>query len=432
VLDGSPGIEPLSISQISSEASIKVSAESINLGKTANTSVISNGGNIVMTASHGGIVLGSPASSNLIQANGGNLVLLASQNISGAASNQFIATSVGSATSSSGGGIELGAGTTISTLASAAAEKPGTVQGQFATYVVVNNPSSGSNSSGVVQANFSKGASGTNNINLSSSGTNAAVLNLNGGTIDLDASGSAYSVELNGASFTVAALKPISYTSSAAVTTDGDSSSAQGESVEAYNTIDIARILVSGGSKLLTLTSHGADINCIAGITLTSGELLISPIRKTTIHSEFGEIQLRKGALLSLNRDKSGLRAINCGATGDVVVRVCAREILLAAGEELVLSNYILSNNEANKADGIGRRRVQQFQLGSGVYGTLCDVSLISMLTNTQYMQALKHPSNSALKQMAFRLLKTASAIQTVSSQKGAYQAGSKELAKAI
>ena len=438
VLKGNPGITNLPSTQFSSVGSIKIAAASISLGDSSNTLVTSNGGNITMTAGAGSIVLGASGNSNTIQANGGNVIILASKQISGSSGNQFIAMSTGTtAAASSGGGIELGAGTLVSTLASAAAQKSGSVSEPFATNSVVNNPGVNSNTSGVVATNFSSGASGTNSINVSSSGANQAVLNLNGGVIDFDSKGAANTLQLDGATFSVAALKPISFSSTINAANEIELGDVAVDSNSVHRGINkLANIFVAGRSGAQMLSSRAtSDRSAWAGLSITieKGEFFICPLVRSVIHSEFGNLQVKKGALVLVTRDESTLRAINCSESADVeIVTGDNSKITLAAGEEIVLSDHKLSDEHVQKLDGIGRRAGRQFRLSSNVYASVCDASIISILTSTPYLSKLRHPACSAERQIAARMLKTASAVQTVTAYRGLYRGCKSDLDKAI
>lgn len=415
-INGNPTFEPISTKLTPS--SISINASSVNLGTDSNTNVIATGGNVAMTAKSGNLTLGSASTANFIQSLGGNVILLASGQITGGPGNEFKACSQGGSISS-GGGIELGAGTTTSRLAAARLSAAGTVSGPFATNFVVNNPNDGDNKSGVVQANFSNGAAGTNSINVSSSGLNQAVLNLQGGAIVFDARGISNTVKLDGATFTVAGLKPISYSASVSQINLIDFS-------EFKNTgqAKLASILVPGRKGIQILSAQGRVANDLACIDFQAGDLMISPTVKTIIHTPLADIHVKKGALLSLSCGKSGVRIIDCGNSGEIrVVAPSGKSIWLEPGEELTLAKPPLQNDEMLVEDGIGRRRFRQVDLGRDVYSGLCDVSLISLLGNLEHLNALRHPRNELEARFRSQLMKTASAVEIVTKSRGAYQA---------
>src|SRR6185437_13813538 len=135
--------------------------------------------NIAATVLGGNIVFGT---GNSFTSNGGNVVMLTNKNISGANGNAFTAYGVAPISAnppySVGGGIELGSGTTYSHLPAAVANTnhtappTTTLSPTHPGSVTVLNPTSGPNVTGVVQVN------GTGTVDLATSGSNPATLNL--------------------------------------------------------------------------------------------------------------------------------------------------------------------------------------------------------------------------------------------------------------
>ena len=201
----------LAKSDIVSSGGISIRAGSISMADLA--VFTSNGGDISLTAARGDLTMGD---SNQFAANGGNILLLASGTVSGGQENSFVARAVDSGGgngqgngngSSSGGGIEIGSGLTNSMNLQAAFNGPGGIAPDpsvLGSNVVINN------NGGVVEANKSGGGT----IDLSSSGANTATLTLNRGAIVFDALHGG-SVQFDGGTFTVDALRPVSYQQSA-------------------------------------------------------------------------------------------------------------------------------------------------------------------------------------------------------------------------
>src|SRR5207253_2803164 len=152
-----------------------------------------------------------------LQANGGNVVVMtqgtitqASVNSSG---NTFVARGIGlaaNAANSTGGGIELGSGTTGSQLQGLLSQPPHNSLFNNATLGVTLNET---------HASVVVNEQNTSQINLNVSGTTSS-LNLNQGAIQFDAVGTGSSVKLNGATFTTSGLKPISMVTPAAPDSD--------------------------------------------------------------------------------------------------------------------------------------------------------------------------------------------------------------------
>jgi hypothetical protein len=155
-----------------------------------------------LTGGTAGINLDSSVS---LTANGGNVIVLSQgpiSQVSAATGLSIKAAAVGTTTSSSGGWVELGAGTTKSSLALAVVKHPGTVP----TVPLGGNVTIDNQNTGVVWSNLSN--SGSVNLNA---GGNASSLTVRGGAIVFDSNGAANTVQLQGVQIYVNAYKPIDF-----------------------------------------------------------------------------------------------------------------------------------------------------------------------------------------------------------------------------
>src|SRR5262249_28335296 len=197
--------------------------------------------------------------------------------------------------------------------------------------------------------------------------------------------------------FTVDAFVPIAYTYRVTPVTEvyvDDDDAAAGKGVR-Y----LANIFVPGadGARVLSATGDGrsgpSTVKAGEGsrkqsnvITVVSGELFVNPLRNTTIRFGAGsgfenaEVCATKGALLSVSVERCGLRVAACSGPGDVILKAFGRSIALNPGQEVVVSNHVLTGEEHHKSDGVGRRQSRTVALSGGLYATICDVSIVSMV----------------------------------------------------
>lgn len=370
---------------------------------------------------------------NTFQADGGNVVILSgASTITGGANNKFIARAVGtSSASATGGGIELGAGTTASRLNAAFFVKPGTVPfgspQVLGSNVVINN---NANTTGAIQTNILNGG----HVDLSHTTGNLATLNLNGtgGVVVFDANGSK-SVELEGATFTVDAFRPISYSSVSSSGASPASTMNQADTAAAEDVLSIANVFTPGknGRTLLAArknqTRRGveADLSDMVTLKIKNGEVFVNPLRSITIDCQFGKLFVKKGAMVLLAKDAAtaaDVRITVCSGPGDATLVVGNRSVNLHPGEEIVVSSSERNAQQMLRADGIGRRNFHSYKCGEH-FINFCDSSIASMLTNKQYLSCLKHPQTELEKRLATKLMKTAAALTVVGAGKGPYQA---------
>lgn len=454
VLSGSaPLTGVINPSFITSSGSINVtsgggaSAGGITIGN--NAVAVSAGNNVKMTAGVGGIAFGA---TTRLQANGGNIIVLTNGKVSqavGTAGDIFIARAMGTTTTAptSGGGIEIGGGTTVSQLAIAQAKAPGVYPQPPVTIGNVQINNSGG-TTGVVQVNITNSGS----VNLSTFSTQT-VFNLQGGAIVLDSSGSANTVQLDGAVFTVNALKPIAYSYSVVPATefwteaslkDADMTSA--DAASSTSSENLAYLFVSGRANLQVLRAKAAESKSNGGdaikdantnendnpnasdngltLTMRSGEVFLHPVTDTTVRTAFGDLRVRKGAMLTVIASQHSARVANCGQTGEVLMNLpSVLRLSINSGEEVILSSASLTADEHLRADGVGRRNFRQVFSAKNLCVTSCEFSIVSLIGNANHLRALSHPESSVERKISSHMMKTAAALQMLTAGKGAYQA---------
>lgn len=157
-------------------------------------------------------------------------------------------------------------------------------------------------------------------------------------------------------------------------------------------------------------------------IVVGQGNSLIAADAPTKVDLPFGHLQLRKGALVMADCTAHTCRIRSLGSPGDVELDVNSCHITMNPGDEVVLADHKMMEDELMPADGIGRRlRTNEARLGIHVH--LNDFSVVSLLKNRPYFHALKSldPRGNLMQ----RLIKTAVIVEMVKSKRGPYTAGS-------
>jgi hypothetical protein len=426
---------------IGAAGSIQLTAGGIILGTSGgSTSLTTYGGNIQGIAKSGNISVGSVNNQSIFTAYGGNIVFLANQDFSSTTGNFFVATSLGSGKTETGAGIELGGGTNVSTLASAAAERAGTFNGPIASDYQFNQVTNGTKTQGVIQSNFYGAQPSLNGVNLSVSGVNPVTINQTGGTLDFDANG-AGAVQVDGATFNVTTYAPISYTTTSVSELD-DQTTDTSEDIQL-----IGKVLIPGLNRLqaLTMELSNAKLRSFesvhpsaftkrpsgeATVHLQRGEIFLNPNTNIKISTELAKVSAKKGSLISLSRDNSSLRVANCGNTGDIEIAINGQTFILNSGEEINIRTIAKASQdngrnflESGNRDKIGRRGFAILSSSNGVEISSCEISIAGLISGSENFKALRHPSNASERYLTARLLKTAAALQTVTGSRGSYQA---------
>lgn len=415
VLNGSPGFIRLSTQDVSTKGAVTVTGAVINLG--SGQSVTVNGGNLNLTASNGNVDLGQ---NNKLQANGGNVIVLASGKIQGATGNQFWASSIGGsalAGGGTGGGIELGAGVKTSSLSTASKLSSGTVAGNFASSFTVSNQS---NKSGVISTNITNSGA----VNVSSSGSNQATMNLQGGSILFDSNGSNNTVSLDGASFNVTAFKPIGFTEQK--TLEGKLELTQSSEITSESQgerLVFARVFIPGFKKSQALITKQFNSRAYSAcLDFERGDIFICPNLEMKVETKLANIVLKKGALTAISFHNGILRVTNCSNNGDVSLNIAGRKIDVCPGEEFVISESAVTEHNLQFSDGVGRRESKQHGIFDGRHVSSSEVSLLTLITETEQLHALRNPIHPFEQRVQARILKTASAINVLRASHGAYK----------
>jgi hypothetical protein len=406
----------LSASQFASKGSIIITSGTatsdggISIGSSV--SMVATGGDLKLIVNRGssGIELGSD---NFFVAHGGNVQFLSSGDIGGVAStnNNFIARGITG--SKAAGGIELSAGSTTSKLSTGLTAVPGGAQPTVSGATINQGASPGT-----VRVNESTGATAADSINLNTSGTHSSTINLNGGAVVFDVAGAnnANTIQLDGSGF-YTGVERIAYRvgTSSSLTVENDASSSE----------DIVEIFVEGSdnSRVLTADAQCPNKTTKPLVTLHRGELFLHALRDTTIKTRLAIVSVKKNALLSIAVTPDAIRVIACSGPMDVTITTGTRTIPLAVAEEAVISDHVLSRDECYRPDGIGRRDTDQYPLGDGLTLTISEVSLTSFLATAQHIKPLRQARTPSNKSTAFRLIKTAAALQQLTQHKGSYTA---------
>ncbi len=430
------------------------------LGTTiAMNQIVSTGTITIVSASSGGVQIDSAQitavgdlnlrsfngpinfqSGNVLTANAGNLVALSSGNLLGNTNNTFISRGLNG--TFQGGVVELGAGVAQfgPQFGSALGRAPGTVALGTAAVpgTLIYNPTLNANTHGAIVANIANG--GGVLVPNSSFTVNP------GGALVLDAIGPAGGLVLSSnTQIIVGGFRPIARSVSVAAATDLYIDNVEGEA-----NLALAHIFVPGqqGAQLIetkaaaqsddveqvrageppalpvfdVVAAKKSGNNRAANLRMRRGEMLIHPLTDTVIATAFGQVQVRKGAVASVVVDATGLRVAACSGPGDITVKAGERTIQLMPGEEVVVSDHALSNDERLKADGVGRRGFKSHEIGTGLTATISDFSIVSLMSSAAHLNSLVHPAAPVERRISKKLLKTAAVIQQVTRSRGAYQ----------
>jgi hypothetical protein len=498
---GAPAVGNLATTDIAQAGSINLNGKGTGgiLIGTGN-SFTSNGADVKLTCAKTVVTMGA---TNNFKANGGNIIVLAIGSVTGTTGNTFNARAVGAAApaASTGGGVEIGAGTTTSALAAAFKLPPGTTASNAALGITGGVTNIG----GVVTVNKTGGIVTLNDPSL---------LNLTKGAIVFDAKKAGANVTFQGVDITTSAFKPIAMISPAepadmvdlgnervtqaalSVQVSGDNITVGRDGAEMLlftaanqtysvpmqdgdvtfvgsagsvvsihgdvavvhkgsvtvrsqngtvkvatkdRVVDVASnattFTVNGNKSQLTLAntasaagSGGTALHVYSApktemahsnagvLSIAFGELFVDAASGANIHTNLGSVQARKGSLCSLRNDGNSVYVRALSDVGHTKVVSENREVNLAPGEELLLTNHAPLVTEIKPGDGVGRRGANTREIGAQKFATVSDFSMITFIANSKSFTA-QAPN----RKLVERMLKTAAAVSMVTQRKGAY-----------
>jgi hypothetical protein len=292
--------------------------------------------------------------------------LVGGTGLTGGTGNTFYARSVGA----SGGGMQLSSGLAATNEINFAFTLPPCTSvpaSDLGTDVQINNDR------GVVLLQTAGGGT----VDLSSSGANTATLDLTGGAIVLQSKGSGATIELDGGSLKTEKLRPIAYHVPSAPNADS---------------LD------------------------------ELGNTFLHASRDMIIETLDAQIHVRKGALLVLESSNHTARIYACSGPGDVRVQIGATSIELAPGNELVIADHKLTEEQVKKADGIGRRTKPAYSVSGSSFAALNDFSLVTLLANSNHLDSVKLANTPEKKAVLARITKMAAILHQLGTAKGRYQ----------
>ena len=184
------------------------------------------------------------------------------------------------------------------------------------------------------------------------------------------------------------------------------------------------------GAPLHVLGAAGTEFRCSAPdtISLRYGQVFAEVDDRLVVKTPVVDAIANKGAIIDVevNEDSDLSRVKSLSQAGSPVVDFGTQKIKLSTGHEITVSTRNLEDKDLYPADGIGRRRAEVLKLEDKRKASSCDFSIISFLNQCSHVDGIKRASSSDMKELRDEILKTASAVQIVTTRYGNYRASVK------
>jgi hypothetical protein len=159
-------------------------------------------------------------------------------------------------------------------------------------------------------------------------------------------------------------------------------------------------------------------------LALRQGELLVATTAPTKVFADGYCIGLDTGsiALVANRGDHIVVRELfNAKQAPAMVVTADKRSVGAAVGQELIIGKAGYSFAKVLGEDAVGRRRMRHIDMGAHTNVISCEVSLVSLLENTEILSRLSRSQSPEDRAIVNKILKTAVALSIVTQSHGPY-----------
>lgn len=188
-----------------------------------------------------------------------------------------------------------------------------------------------------------------------------------------------------------------------------------------FNTLNAGSALVKYSGKCkVSLSSPGL-------IVLEEGEALVSAEKRTIVKSGVSHIELKPGTVATFHAHDGMLTVRNIFEKNStsVVATVAAKKVVgLQVGHEIIVGPKGISIGRTLSDEPIGRRRIKNEDLASGHTYISSEISLNSLMLNSNILAQLIRSEDEADKELAKKIMKMAVCLSLVTSGHGNFSMG--------
>jgi hypothetical protein len=185
----------------------------------------------------------------------------------------------------------------------------------------------------------------------------------------------------------------------------------------------ILQSLTTGTAEVKHTDAAQMEIKQNNEIVVKSGETLVSSSERTIVHAGDALINVAPGAVAMIHAHNGVVKVRNMfdKSAHSVVVFVNNRQIDVPVGQEAAFGSHDVAVAQAIKSDSVGRRRIRHVKMANNKAVMLSDVSLLSILQNSELLARIMDKNDSANKALRNKLLRMAAVLSTVTAKYGAY-----------
>jgi hypothetical protein len=158
-------------------------------------------------------------------------------------------------------------------------------------------------------------------------------------------------------------------------------------------------------------------------VKVDSGEVLIGAKGDTLVAANNALLKLTSGTLSLITVADGLVRVRNLYEENGTSIQafVGQKHLSIASGEEILLADSHGTLTKEMKRDHIGRRSIKSFEVTPTQTVSRSDVSLISLINNSQLLRAIVHSNRPSDKDVSNNVLKMAACLSLITARKGPY-----------
>lgn len=158
-------------------------------------------------------------------------------------------------------------------------------------------------------------------------------------------------------------------------------------------------------------------------LILATGEILVTASENTAVKAGSLVVSMKPGTIGLIAKHGQHVTVRSIYGHGNEALKVFVDGITmnLNTGEEIALNNNEGSLGKCPVADGIGRRKVHKYDLGTGKSLMQSEVSILTLVEKSPVLRHVCQSKETADRQITDKLIKTAAALHVITAGHGAY-----------
>jgi hypothetical protein len=179
----------------------------------------------------------------------------------------------------------------------------------------------------------------------------------------------------------------------------------------------------SGGTALIKHNGKADFATDNQVVNLKSGEILVCADKDTVVKTGACQLNISGGTIALIANEGGIIKVRNLWEMRAGTIREIVGDKFfdVAAGQETIISPDEAHLHQSLERDQIGRRKARMLDIPGGLKLSRSELSMVSLIQNTDMLSVLVNSENSADKALAGKLIKMAAVLTQVTARHGQY-----------